>query len=224
MIHHAGKQPSQTKPPMFQLKTIKLSTFFLAMTLSCSSPSTTALFNGSTLTGWEGDANTWRVENGAIVGGSLTETVPHNEFLCTLQPYSDFKLTLKYKLETAGGFTNAGVQFRSVRATEPAYEMIGYQADIGNGFYGVLYDESRRNVVLAGIDSLAGVQLFKPNDWNDYQIIAEGKRIQIFLNGVQTVDYTEADDAIPQSGLIGLQVHGGGKVKVSYKDIELTEF
>jgi hypothetical protein len=208
---------------MTQNKANLLFAFCLGMMLSCSSPSPSSLFNGSTLTGWEGDANTWRVENGAIVGGSLTETVPHNEFLCTLQPYNDFKLTLKYKLETSGGFTNAGVQFRSVRATEPAYEMIGYQADIGNGYFGSLYDESRRDKVLAGIDSLAGVWLFKPNDWNDYQIIAEGKRIQIFLNGVQTVDYTEADDAIPQTGLIGLQVHGGGKVKVSYKDIELTE-
>ncbi|MEQ9102196.1 MAG: DUF1080 domain-containing protein [Imperialibacter sp.] len=201
------------------------STIFPALVIifSCTSPSPTLLFDGSTLTGWEGDAKTWRVENGAIEGGSLTETVPHNEFLCTLQPYGDFKLTLKYKLETAGGFTNAGVQFRSVRATEPSYEMIGYQADIGNGYFGSLYDESRRDKVLAGIDSLAGVQLFKPDEWNDYQIIAEGKRIQIFLNGVQTVDYTEADGAIQQVGLIGLQVHGGGKVKVSYKDIELTE-
>ncbi|MEQ8535649.1 MAG: DUF1080 domain-containing protein, partial [Imperialibacter sp.] len=182
------------------------STIFPALVIifSCTSPSPTLLFDGSTLTGWEGDAKTWRVENGAIVGGSLTETVPHNEFLCTLQPYGDFKLSLKYKLETGGGFTNAGVQFRSVRAIEPAYEMIGYQADIGNGYFGSLYDESRRDKVLAGIDSLAGVQLFKPNDWNDYQIIAEGKRIQIFLNGVQTVDYTEADNDIPQAGLIGL--------------------
>jgi hypothetical protein len=194
----------------------------LLIIFSCSSPSPTTLFDGTTLTGWEGDPNTWRAENGAIVGGSLTETVPHNEFLCTLQPYNDFKLTLKYKLETAGGFTNAGVQFRSVRATQPAYEMIGYQADIGNGYFGSLYDESRRDKVLAGIDSLAGVQLFKPNDWNDYQIIAEGKRIQIFLNGTLTVDYTEEDETIPQTGLIGLQVHGGGKVRVSYKDIELT--
>jgi hypothetical protein len=207
---------------MTQNKANLLFAFCLGMMLSCSSPSPSSLFNGSTLTGWEGDANTWRVENGAIVGGSLTETVPHNEFLCTLQPYNDFKLTLKYKLETAGGFTNAGVQFRSVRATQPAYEMIGYQADIGNGYFGSLYDESRRDKVLAGIDSLAGVQLFKPNDWNDYQIIAEGKRIQIFLNGTLTVDYTEEDETIPQTGLIGLQVHGGGKVRVSYKDIELT--
>ncbi len=208
---------------MTQRKVNSLFIFYLGMMLSCGPPSSTSVFDGSTLNGWEGDSNTWRVENGNIAGGSLEETVPHNEFLCTEKTYSDFHLTLKYRLETAGGFTNAGVQFRSVRATNPAYEMIGYQADIGNGYFGSLYDESRRDMVLAGIDSLAGVRLFKPDDWNDYQIIAEGKRIQIFLNGTQTVDYTEPDDAIPQSGLIGLQVHGGGKVKVSYKDIELTE-
>lgn len=194
----------------------------LAAAISCTSTSPTPLFDGATLAGWEGDTSTWRVEDGAIVGGSLTETVPHNEFLCTTNSYSDFRLKLKYKLETGGGFTNAGVQFRSVRATDPAYEMIGYQADIGPGYFGSLYDESRRDKVLAGIDSLAGVQLFKPGTWNDYEVVAEGKRIRIFLNGTQTVDYTETDETIPQTGVIGLQVHGGGKVKVSYKDIELT--
>jgi len=212
----------QTTSRTFKLP--NLTTIYLLITVSCASPDATVLFDGTSLAGWEGDANTWRVENGAIVGGSLDETVPHNEFLCTTRAYSDFRLTLKYKLESAGGFTNAGVQFRSVRATDPAYEMIVYQADIGAGYFGSLYDESRRDMVLAGIDSLAGVQLFKPNEWNDYEILAEGKRIRIYLNGTQTVDYTEPDTNIPLTGIIGLQVHGGGKVKVSYKDIELTEF
>ena len=197
---------------------------FLSGLLSCDSHESTSLFDGKTFTGWEGDTiATWRVADGTIKGGSLTETVPHNEFLCTERTYADFELRLKYKLETTGGFANAGVQFRSVRATDPAYEMIGYQADIGNGYFGSLYDESRRDKVLAGIDSLAGAQLVRPNDWNEYRILAKGRRIQLFLNGTQTVDYTEENQDIPQEGLIGLQVHGGGKVTIAYKDIEIIE-
>jgi hypothetical protein len=61
----------------------------------------------------------------------------------------------------------------------------------------------------------------KPNEWNDYRIRAEGKRIQIAINGVNMIDYTEPDDSIPQHGMIGLQVHGGGAAEASYKDITI---
>ncbi len=57
------------------------------------------------------------------------------------------------------------------------------------------------------------------NDWNDYEIICKGRNIRILLNGRQTVSYTENDKSIPQEGLIALQIHGGGKAKVYYKDI-----
>ena len=92
----------------------------------------TPLFDGRSFRGWEGDTvKTWRIENGSIVGGSLHETVPRNNFLCTRRSYSNFILRLKFKLIGNSGFVNAGVQFRSQRLTDPAHEMIGYQADIG---------------------------------------------------------------------------------------------
>ncbi len=182
------------------------------------------LFDGRTFAGWEGDTKkSWRIENGALVGGSLTETVPRNDFLCTTRSFGNFILRLKYKLAGTEGFINGGVQFRSQRLADPAHEMIGYQADIGAKYWGSLYDESRRNKVLAAPDQNEVLGIVKLNDWNDYEIRAEGRRIQLFLNGRQTVDYTEPDDTLPQSGLIGLQVHGGGKVEVSYKDITIEE-
>lgn len=188
--------------------------------LSCERSKTIQLFDGVTFEGWEGDTvNTWKIMNGEIRGGSLTEVVPHNDFLCTTESYGNFVLKLKFKLIGNGGFINAGVQFRSQRLPDPAYEMIGYQADLGNKYYGALYDESRRNVVLAGPDSIAVSKVIKLNDWNSYEIRAENKRIRIYLNEEQTVDYVEPNDRIPQYGVIGLQVHGGGKALVAYKDI-----
>ena len=186
-------------------------------------PTSIRLFDGKTFRGWEGDTRrTWRVENSALVGGSLRDTVAHNEFLCTTRPYANFVLRLRFKL-VGTGFVNAGVQFRSRRAAKPAYEMIGYQADLGDGYWASLYDESRRNRTLAKPDSVQMTKLLRRNGWNDYEIRCEGRRIRLRLNGEQTVDYTEPDTTLEQSGLIGLQIHGGGKAEASYKDIFIEE-
>lgn len=182
-----------------------------------------ALFDGKTFAGWDGDtAKTWRIEDGVIVGGSLSEKVPRNEFLCTTKTYGDFELSLKFKLEGDKKDVNAGVQFRTKRIPKH-HEVIGYQADIGQGYWGALYDESRRNKVLAGPDKATIDKVAKHGDWNTYVIRAEGPRIRLYLNGTLTVDYTEKDDKIARTGVIGLQVHGGAKARVSYKDVVVKE-
>lgn len=184
----------------------------------------TPLFDGKTFQGWEGDTqHTWRIENGMIMGGSLENTVPHNDFLCTQKTYANFILRLKIKLTGDQGFINSGIQFRSKRLQNPAYEMTGYQADFGKDYWASLYDESRRNKTLAKPDDREVLTWIKFNDWNDYEIRAVGRRIQLFINGKMSVDYEEPDTSIPQSGLIGIQIHGGGKALVAVKDIYLQE-
>lgn len=189
------------------------------------------LFDGKTLTGWEGDPKVWRVENGEIVGGSLAGN-PRNEFLTTKRSFYNFRLTLEYKLIGTEGFVNAGVQFRSLRATNPPNEMIGYQADIGAGHTGSLYDESRRKKFLARAGTGVGAygvkvdteiaELEKKGEWNKYEVRAEGPRITIFLNGKATLDYTETDPSIDDAyGLIGLQIHGNNKAEIRYRNIVL---
>ncbi len=63
----------------------------------------------------------------------------------------------------------------------------------------------------------------KFEEWNEYTIRCEGKRIRLWLNGDLTVDYTETDDKIENTGIIGLQIHGGAKAKAYYKDIRIEE-
>ncbi len=185
---------------------------------------TKLLFDGKTFKGWKGDtASTWRIENGMLIGGSLVKKVPNNDFLCTTESYDNFILKLKIKLTGAEGFINSGVQFRSKRLSNPVFEMTGYQADWGNNYWGCLYDESRRNKILAKPDSVQVLKWIKINDWNNYEIKAEKNRIRLYLNGKLTVDYTELDQTIPQSGLIGLQIHGGGKAQVAFKDLYIIE-
>ena len=152
------------------------------------------------------------------------KTVPRNEFLATTRAYTNFLLRLKFKLVGKSGFINGGVQFRSQRTKNPPNEMSGYQADIGEPeYWGSLYDESRRDKTLAKTDMAQLNKVLKRGEWNDYEVRCEGRRIRLMINGLQTVDYTEPDETIPQYGLIGLQIHGGAVAQAYYKDITIEE-
>jgi len=179
-----------------------------------------AIFDGESLEGWEGDPDWFRVENGAIVAGSLQRDVPRNMFLCTRQEYGDFELRLKVKLLGNAEHANAGIQIRSRRVPDH-HEMIGYQADMGQVYWGCLYDESRRREVLACPNQEELAKVLRLVGWNDYVIRCQGKRIQLWINGMQTVDYVEPDEEIEQLGLIGLQVHAGMASEAWYKDLRI---
>ena len=180
------------------------------------------LFDGKTFKGWEGDiTKTFRIEQGAIVGGSMKENVPRNEFLCTARNYTNFVLKLKFKLIGEG--SNAGVQIRTKRIPNN-HEVSGYQADMGDpSWWGCLYDESRRNTVLAKSDMEKVNKVLRRNDWNEYEIRCEGRRIRLKLNGVETVDYTEKEATVEDYGIIAVQIHAGPPSEAWYKDITLQE-
>ena len=178
-----------------------------------------AIFDGQSFNGWEGDQKIFRIQEGAIVGGSLTDTIARNEFLCTTKAYGDFELRLKVKL-LGGDSANAGVQFRTKRIPNDS-EVSGFQADLGQGYWGSLYDESRRRKTLKGPDAAKVKEIVKIGEWNDYTIRADGKHIQLWLNGVQTVDYMEDDPSIDATGIVCVQIHAGPPSEAWYKDITI---
>lgn len=182
------------------------------------------LFDGKSFTGWEGNTGiVWRIEEGAFTAGTLDKKQEKNDFLATKKEFGDFDLSLKWKLEGTEGFVNGGVQFRSKRIPNH-HEVSGFQADLGAGLDGALYDESRRNKVLARPSMEVLEKARKPlGEWNDYRIRAQGQRIQIWLNGLETVDYTETDESIAQKGIVAIQIHGNATSIVRYKDIAIEE-
>jgi hypothetical protein len=191
-------------------------------TARAEDPGFESLFDGKTFAGWGGDFDaTWRIEDGEIVAGSPDSAAPRNEFLATARDYGDFELRLEYKLDAKEG-ANAGVQFRSVRIPNH-HEVSGYQADIGPGYFGALYDESRRNKLLAvPAERMVAAALTGGIDgWHSYRIRAEGKRIRLELNGVETVDWIEPDDVIAKTGMIALQIHGGLVGTIRYRNLRI---
>jgi hypothetical protein len=218
----ASAQPTTARRIRMSYRLAFLLLLGVAALASADEPGFTSLFDGRTLKGWEGNEQIFRVEDGAIVAGSPDERIAHNEFLASDKEYGDFELRLKARLTGQG--QNAGVQFRSQRVPDH-FEMIGYQCDMGamqdRPIWGALYDESRRRKFLAEPDANTLKNVVKTGDWNDLVIRCRGPRIQLWVNGHRTVDYSEADDAIPRHGRLGLQIHGGPPARAAYKDIQI---
>ncbi len=184
------------------------------------------LFDGKTLNGWEGNLDYFRVEDGALVAGRTDSDIPHNEFLCTTEEYDNFELRLEVKMK--GRRNNGGIQIRTKRVTNHDYRVSGYQCDIGEWppkdtklVWGALYDEDRRNKYL--VPAREDVASFSSmTDWNDYVIRADGPRIQIWVNGELTTDYTEHEH-IPDTGLVCAQIHGGPAAEVWHRNFVIKE-
>jgi acetyl esterase/lipase len=173
----------------------------------------TPLVNSDSLDGWDGDKQLWSARDGVLIGHS--NGLDHNEFLATTRRYGNFALALNFRLVDGQG--NSGVQFRSVRT--PGTEMSGYQADIGEGYWGALYDESRRNMVLVYPRSEA-VRGVRRSGWNRYNVRAMNERITLTLNGTDSVrEYKETDPGIARDGLLAVQMHAGGSMEVQFRDL-----
>ena len=169
-----------------------------------------SLFNGRDLTGWQGDTSLWSVENGEIVGKS--PGIKKNSFLVSRLTANDFRLTLEVKL--ADNVGNSGVQFRSKFEGETA-SVAGYQADIGVGWWGKLYEEHGRAILW----DKSGESHVKKGEWNKYEILADGAKVQTRINGQLCVDLDDPEGE--RSGIFALQIHSGEAMEVRFRNLKL---
>ncbi len=174
------------------------------------------LFDGKTLAGWRGDATVFSVRDGMIVGRSPEAQLKENRFLGTERDFSNFVLRLKFQLVDGKG--NSGVQFRSEWNNGVVK---GYQADLGDGWYGKLYDEHMRNRVLAGPPDDLIRRILKRGEWNTYEISAVGPRIELKINGETTATFVDTETR--EKGIFALQVHSGAQFEVRFKEIEIRK-
>jgi hypothetical protein len=179
------------------------------------------LFNGKDLSGWKNNGEEkWLVEDGTILGES---THGKYGYLTTEKSYRNFNLRLCFKPEAGG---NSGVFFHSrIVGIDPQHgpDIEGMQVEVDPNVgkhTGGLYESGGRGWLIQ--PTAEGEGALKPGEWNDLEISVHGNHIVTRLNGVQIVDYT---DPTPKytDGVIGLQLHTGGGVKMRWKDIYIEE-
>lgn len=232
------------------MKNILLAPLVLCYTISLAQPkfpqpSTdetgfVSIFDG-TLKDWEGDPVYWSVDNGELVGTITPKTiVERNTFIIWRGGTpSDFELKVDVKVSDKG---NSGINYRSVEFEK--YRLRGYQMDIDgpNQWSGQNYEEQgRRFLALRGqvsrkedgkeVEAIGTVgdkeeltQFIKPNDWNEYHIIAKGDVMVHMINGhVMSIVIDNDEENKTRSGLIGVQVHVGPPMEIRYKNFRLKE-
>jgi hypothetical protein len=186
----------------------------------------TSLFDGKSLDGWvqRNGTATYRVEDGCVVG-KTTEGSP-NSFLCTEKDYGDFELKFEVLVDDA---LNSGVQIRS--ASKPEFKngrVHGPQVEIAiNGSAGYIYGEALDTGWLCEnrTDPEANAA-FKKGQWNQFRVLAVGKSIKTWVNGVPVADLVDEKSNM-LSGFIGLQVHGikkgTGPYEVRWRNLSIKD-
>ncbi|NJB72343.1 hypothetical protein GGR42_002834 [Saonia flava] len=180
--------------------------FSILLFMSCNMSDELKLFNGESLEGWEGSNTFFRVEKGAIVGGSLKKPIDKSYYLCTKQKYENFELKLAAKFITSDLEVNGGISFRAKRVPN-SNEVMGYQADIGyidasgialfsdftpkdtTGIYplwGSLVDENRPNTLRYPKPEIFPVIIYKVADEELVETVIKSKdwkEVLITANG-----------------------------------------
>lgn len=189
-----------------------LISFFL-ISFTADSPEFKSLFNGKDLTGWTiHGTEKWYVENGELI----CESGPDKQYgyLSTNEPYKNFDLRLKFKLEANG---NSGVFIRSgIDGTK----ISGWQVEVAplGHSTGGIYESYGREWLIK--PSPENEKQLKPDSWNVMRILAKNDKVTTWLNGKKMVHLK--DEKIGQGrGFIALQIHDGGGIKVRWKDIQI---
>jgi len=191
---------------------------------------TVELFDGKTLTGWVGYEDLWSVENGEIVGKN-TKPVKYSTYLLTKDKYTDFRLTFASKLVTSemhSGiafwgeiFPKADGKVKDPKADRTEFTYKGHLVMFPSG-YG-MYDLFRRNGL--PVNGAPAKKVGKQHDWNDIEILAQGNRVRVAVNGTAVVDWRDPKPETIQAAPIGLQLHSNGvPQEVRFKGLVLETF
>ena len=192
---------------------------------SSSSSEYTELFNGKDLTGWEGTAgmDSYSIKDGVL---KVQSSGGGQHLLYKAKMYKDFELVVVSKSEPS---SNSGVYFHTdgTSRVKAGWLHFGYEAQLNS-----TEKEKRKTGSLYGIQDIAESPVDETK-WFEMKIRVEGKRIQIWVDGKQTADYTEPENPErpknrigrllnPKGGYIALQAHDTKSVWY-FKEVKIKE-
>jgi len=191
---------------------------------------TIPLFDGKSLTGWEGYTDLWSVIDGVIVGKN-DKPLTYSTYLLTKDKYTDFRLTFAAKL--AKSEMHSGIAFwgevspkadgkvKDPKTDRSEFTYKGHLVMFPSG-YG-MYDLFGRNGL--GVDGAPAKKVGKQHDWNDIEILAQGNRVRVAVNGTAVVDWRDPLPDRIKAGPIGLQLHSNTvPQEVQFKGLVLETF
>ena len=174
-----------------------------------------ALFNKKDLLGWKiYGTEKWYVENGELICESGSDK--EYGYLGTDQKFKDFELSLQFKQEADG---NSGVFFHSsIEGTK----ITGWQAEVAppGHWTGGIYESYGRGWLIKPTEDKD--KALKMGEWNEMKVKVVGNNVKTYLNGTEMITFT--DDKIGSvDGIIALQIHSGGGIKVKWRKIKVRE-
>jgi hypothetical protein len=181
---------------------------------------TIKLFNGKDLEGWEGHKHRWSVQDGVIVGKN-NDRVPVSTYLLTKRNFSDFRLLATVKLVRSEMHSGIALWGRVAPEKNDPYTYAGHLVMFPSGWG--MYDLYGRNGL--PVDGGPAKKVGKQHDWNQLEILAQGNRVRLAVNGVQVVDWRDPEPDRIKEGPIGLQLHSNNEPQeIHFKDLVLTTF
>jgi hypothetical protein len=173
------------------------------------------LWDGKTLGGWhEIGKGEWTIEDGQIVGRHSKAEKEYSH-LVTNAVYGDF--IARFKFKSVEG--NSGFYFRIEEDPKAFSGVCGFQAEIDpKNDVGGLYETNGRSWVVQPTPEQVK-SFFKPGEWNDMTVSAEGTKVKVTVNGHTTAEIDDPKGR--KQGRIALQVHGGQDGLVYFKDLEI---
>ncbi|MBF9129472.1 ThuA domain-containing protein [Plantactinospora sp. S1510] len=172
------------------------------------------LYNGST-TGWS-QAGPGSFSNS---DATLTSTGGMGLYWYNAKQFSSYSLKLDWRIP---GDDNSGVFIGFPSSTDPqsaidnGYEIQIDATDTSDRTTGSVY--GFKSADLAARDAA----LNAPGEWNSYELLVEGERLRVYLNGVLVNDFTNTDPVRSLAGYIGIQNHGSGD-DASFRNIRIKE-
>ena len=197
-------------------KQLILSIIFLLGLQSIILAQNESIFNGKDLQGWTiYGTELWYVEDGLLV----CESGPDKEYgyLGTKKEYSDFELTLEFKQGADG---NSGVFFRSsIEGTKIA----GWQAEVAPPGHntGGIYESYGRGWLIQPDPKLD--KYLKFGEWNTMKVRVVGELVETWLNGQKMIELKDEKIGLAK-GIIALQIHSGGGIKVQWRNLNVTTY